>query len=212
VASSRFDRPGVEARRGPAAGGPMEAAAEFCEERGAKFSSPASIGVVATTSTQLPSRAVTRALIVQIAGGEQGAKLRSQVTRWHPGATSDQVEDAFQEACARAERACRGQSEGEVFTWLRTTTHHELGHIRKRAWRRSQQEIVVDISAVELQPVTGAARAPEDELIEREDQAEVERVREAKAGKAGEKRMGKLGRSRSGSARRGSGVRCGPRV
>jgi Phage integrase family len=106
--------------------------------------------VVATTSTQLPSREVTRALIVQIAGGEQGAKLRSQVTRWHPGATCDQVEDAFQEACARAERACRGQSEGEVVTWLRTTTHHELGHIRKRARRRSQQEIMVDFSAVEL--------------------------------------------------------------
>jgi DNA-directed RNA polymerase specialized sigma24 family protein len=65
---------------------------------------------------------VTRALIVQIAGGELGAKLRSQVKRWHPGATRDQVEDAFQEACARAERSCRGQSEGEVFTWLRTTT------------------------------------------------------------------------------------------
>ena len=78
---------------------------------------------------------MTRALIVQIAGGEQGAKLRSQVTRWHPGATREQVEDAFQEACVRAERSCRGQSEGEVFTWLRTTTHHELGHLRKRAWR-----------------------------------------------------------------------------
>ena len=179
MASSRLDRPGVEARREPAAGGPMEAAAKFCDERGAKFSSPASIGVVATTSRQLPSREVTRALIVQIAGGEQGAKLRSQVTRWHPGATSDQVEDAFQEACARAERSCRGQSEGEVFTWLRTTTHHELGHIRKRAWRRSRQELLVDISAVELQPVAGAARAPEDELIDREDQAEVERVTRA---------------------------------
>ena len=160
-------------------GGPIGPAAEFFDERGAKFSSPASIGVVATTSTQLPSREVTRALIVQIAGGEQGAKLRSQVTRWHPGATSDQVEDAFQEACARAERSCRGQSEGEVFTWLRTTTHHELGHIRKRAWRRSQQELLVDVSAVELQPVAGAARAPEDELIDREDQAEVERVTRA---------------------------------
>jgi hypothetical protein len=39
---------------------------------------------------------VTRALIVEVAGGEQGAKLRSQVTRWHPGATRDQVEDAFE--------------------------------------------------------------------------------------------------------------------
>ena len=79
----------------------------------------------------------------------------------------------------RAGRAsCRGQSEGEVFTWLRTTTHRELGHIRKRA-APVRRELLVDISAVELQPVAGAARAPEDELIDREDQAEVERVTRA---------------------------------
>jgi len=64
---------------------------------------------------------LTRRLIEQIAGGQLGAKLRSQVAARHPEASRDEVEEAFQEACLRAGDRCRGQTEGEGFTWLRMT-------------------------------------------------------------------------------------------
>ena len=38
-------------------------------------------------------------MIEQIAAGELGTKLRSQVVTWHPGATRDELDEAFQEAC-----------------------------------------------------------------------------------------------------------------
>jgi hypothetical protein len=60
-------------------------------------------------------------LIERIVSGERGAMLRSQVVAWHPGVTRDEVDEAFQEACLLAGRSCRGQTEGEVYTWLRTT-------------------------------------------------------------------------------------------
>src|SRR5215207_968134 len=171
--------PQRESRCGRSAGVFTDAVVGESAERGANLAPGCSIRVVATTNGPRADRDLTSEMIERIASGELGAKLRSQVASWHPGAGRDELEEAFQEACARAERSCRGQSEGEVFTWLRTTTHRELGHIRKRAWRRSQQELLVDTSAVELQPVAGAARAPEAELIDRENQAEVERVTHA---------------------------------
>ena len=68
-----------------------------------------------------PGPETTRALLEAIAGGEGGRRLRAQVGRWNTDATPEQIEDAFQEACARAEHACVGQVEGEVYNWLRTT-------------------------------------------------------------------------------------------
>ena len=50
--------------------------------------------------------------------GGCGLKWRAENT----DATPEEIEDAFQEACARAEHACVGQMEGEVYNWLRTTT------------------------------------------------------------------------------------------
>ncbi len=111
-------------------------------------------------------------LLERIVGGEHGAKLRSQVAAWHPNATHEQLEEAFQEACARVERGCRGQTEGEVFTWLRTTTHRELGHMQKRARR----EVLVAVPAPALEDAARSTVGPDDELIAREDQAELERV------------------------------------
>ena len=113
---------------------------EFLEERGATFPAPTSLEAVAASTGQPPGRETTRALIERIAGSDLGAKLRSQVAAWHPGATRDEVDEAFQEACALAKRGCRGQSEGEVYTWLRTTTGRELGHMRNanRAARNSR--------------------------------------------------------------------------
>src|SRR5437867_4154414 len=118
---------------------PGSAPRRVCDKGGANFSSAASLGVVIATNGHRPGPEVTRALIAEIAGGELGAKLRSQVAAWHPGAGREDVEEAFQEACVLAQRRCRGQREGEVFTWLRTTTLRELGHIRKRAGRRARR-------------------------------------------------------------------------
>src|SRR5215208_980675 len=91
----------------------------------------------------------TRALLERIAGGEAGRRLRAQVARWNTDASPEQIEDAFQEACARAERSCRGQVEGEVYNWLRTATHREISHQRRR-WER-ERERVVDVSVDELE-------------------------------------------------------------
>jgi DNA-directed RNA polymerase specialized sigma24 family protein len=131
---------------------------------------------VAVSTGQTPGRETTLALIERIAGSDLGAKLRSQVAAWHPGTTREQMDEAFQEACALANSGCRGQSEGEVYTWLRTTMGRELGHLRKRETRRAQLEVLVDVSALELRASASWHRTPEEQLIEREDEAEVERV------------------------------------
>jgi RNA polymerase sigma factor (sigma-70 family) len=114
-------------------------------------------------------------LLERIVGGELGAKLRSQVAGWHPGATREQVEEAFQEACARAQRACGGQTEGEVFTWLRTTAHRHLGRMQDRARR----EVLVDAPDLVFEEAHPSRLSPEEQLIDRENQAEIERMTRA---------------------------------
>ena len=124
-------------------------------------------------SAQLQAPPETVALVEQIAWGEAAARLRAQVAHWHPEATLDQVEDAFQDACLLALRRARGRSEGEVFTWLRTTTTHKVSEIVKAA-RREQVSGATPIELDEL--CADAVQAPEDELVEREDQADLERL------------------------------------
>jgi RNA polymerase sigma factor (sigma-70 family) len=113
-----------------------------------------------------------RTHLERIARGEQGAKLRSQVGAWHPGATRDELDDAFQEACARAERGCHGESEGEVFAWLRTTTHHAVARTHDLA----RHEGLVAVADRALDDPGESALLPEEQLIEREDRAEIEEV------------------------------------
>jgi RNA polymerase sigma factor (sigma-70 family) len=143
--------------------------------RGANSWPQASIELVAVTNGLRTDQDLTRGLIEEIARGHLGAKLRSQVAAWHPQANRDEVEEAFQEACLRAEGRCHGQTEGEVFTWLRTTTHRELGQMKRRARR----EVLVDISAPEFQVAAVADVPPEQLLLESEAEAEVERLTHA---------------------------------
>ena len=128
-------------------------------------------------------RELTRALVERIARGERRAALRSQVAAWRPGASVEHVEEALQEACLRAERACYGQTEDEVFAWLRTTARRELARIHERARR----EVPVDAAELALRVGIGAAVGPEEELIEREDGAEVERAAHAVLGRLSER-------------------------
>jgi RNA polymerase sigma factor (sigma-70 family) len=137
------------------------------------------MGVVAAMNGHRSGRDVTRALIERAACGERGAALHSQVASWRPGASREQVEEAVQEACLRAERACHGQTEGEVFAWLRTTARRELGRIYERARR----EVLIDTVELARHADVGAAVAPEQELIEREDDVEIERIAHAVLGR-----------------------------
>jgi RNA polymerase sigma factor (sigma-70 family) len=147
-------------------------------DRGASFAPAASLEAVAVTYEQLSGRERTRRHIERIAAGDLGAKLRAQVAAWHPAASTDQLEEAFQEACLRAQRSCRGQREGEVYVWLRTTTHREVLHMERRARRRVKHERRVDASIRGVDPFA-TLESPEDELIRREDEAELEHMTRA---------------------------------
>src|SRR3954453_14887382 len=112
-----------------------------------------------------PGPETTRALLEKIAGGEAGRRLLAQVARWNTDATPEQIEDAFQEACARAQRCCLGQVEGEVYNWLRTTTHREIAHQRRR-W---EGERVADVPVEELEVAEHSAPPADLTAIRREE-------------------------------------------
>jgi DNA-binding CsgD family transcriptional regulator len=141
-------------------------------ERGANSSADGSSGRMGVSTGHRPGQETTRTLLEKIAAGDAALKLRRQVIAWNPGATEDQVEDAFQEACARAGRSCRGQAEGEVYTWLRTTTHRCLGRMRERRAR----ERIDDQPIEELESVALSAPGADVAVLEREKLAEVESV------------------------------------
>jgi RNA polymerase sigma factor (sigma-70 family) len=173
-----LDYSGMEPRSSVQGGPDASAGGEDPESRGAKSVSVASIEDMEAISASRSGPEITRQWIEVIAAGEMGAKLRSQVVAWHPGAPPDQVEEAFQEACATAGRACRGQSQGEVYTWLRTTTHRELGRIRERGAARARREIPAGALSLESQLVA-VGRSPEDDMISQEEQEELRRVTRA---------------------------------
>src|SRR4051794_19691717 len=147
----------------------------LAEEGGANLHPGASLRVVAAINGHRPGREVTRALVERAASGEPGARLRSQIAAGRPGATAEQVEEAVQQACLNAARSCRGQSEPEVVAWLRTTARRELA----RSEQRARRELPVDPHVLSLLPGAGFAAAPEQQLIDHEDDLEVERVARA---------------------------------
>lgn len=142
------------------------------QDEGANLSCQASSGRMTANGEHRAGRERTHALLEEIASGRRGEALRAQVAAWNREATWEQVEEAFQEACARATRLCTGQTMGEVYTWLRTTTHREVGDMRERV----KHEIVVDTSNASLESTDASLAAPDEVLIEREDRAEVNRL------------------------------------
>lgn len=143
---------------------------EIFEERGANFPLPGSYECMGGSFGHQPGRETTRALLEQIAAGDGALRLRRQVLGWNGGATVEQVEEAFQEACVRAAKSCRGQSEGEVYAWLRTTTHHCLGRMRERRDR----EPIADQPFDDLDPCALCAPGADVAVLEREKRAELE--------------------------------------
>lgn len=126
---------------------------------------------MAAIATSTPESEITLALVEEIAAGEAGVKLISQVQRWFPDATRDDIEEAFQEACLRAASACRGQIKGEVYIWLRTTTHRYLDRMRQQ----TNCEVPTDVRT--WSDSSGAALSdPEAQLIEAEEEAEIHQL------------------------------------
>jgi DNA-directed RNA polymerase specialized sigma24 family protein len=158
---------------------------------GANVGPLASSEGMATVNGHRPDREATRALLEEIAGGRRGEQLRATVAGWNRGATREQIEEAFQEACARAARGCTGQTMGEVYVWLRTTTHRELGDMRNRV----QHEIPVDVSNAAIESSDGSLASPVEVLIEREDHAEVNRLTLAVLDRLAERESHGLARS-----------------
>jgi hypothetical protein len=114
----------------------------------------------------------TRALLEEIAAGRRGVQLRAQVLAAKRGATREQVEEAFQEACLKAARRCRGQTMGQVYTWLRMATDSNVDDMRDRLKR----EVLVDHSAAEFQAVDASLAPPDEVLIKREERAELDEL------------------------------------
>lgn len=142
------------------------------EKEGANFGPQPSSGRMATTNGHRAGRETTRALLEEIARGRRGEQLRATVAGWNRDATREQIEEAFQEACARAARWCTGQTMGEVYVWLRTTTHREVGDMRERV----QHEIPVDASNAAIESTDPSLASPLEVLIDREDEAEINRL------------------------------------
>lgn len=142
------------------------------EEVGANISTPPSSDGMATHTRQPSGPTRTRALLEEIAGGMRGAQIRAQVAAApaNRGATPEQVEEAFQEACLRAGRGCHGQTMGEVYVWLRKTTGTLLKDMRDRLKR----EVLVDHTAPDFHAVDTSTATPDEIVIKREERAELD--------------------------------------
>ena len=121
----------------------------------------------------------TQGLIERIAGGQRGEELRLQLAARYPGASRDEIEEAFDEACFKATRSCPCRSERQVFAWLRTTTRNELADIRARNLRLARGEVLAGAGeALDFDSVgqAEAAPGPEEEVLDRERREEVDTI------------------------------------
>lgn len=144
-------------------------------EEGAKIVCWSSRTGVAPRTAQPTASDRTRDLLEEIAGGRRGAQLRSQVAAANRGSTPEQVEEAFQEACLRATRGCRGETMGEVYVWLRKTT----GTLLRDARERLKREVLVDQSATEFLVEDVGATRPDEDVIRREELSELDALTQA---------------------------------
>ncbi len=140
------------------------------EELGAKTGACPSWAHMATTVKTPPGGEQTRQILEQIVRGERGRQLRAKVAALNADFDRSHVDDAFQAACERAAKSCRGQSEGEVYQWLYTTMMRELGATRKML----QREAPVDWSTESLARFRRSDVSVADEVVEREGEGALE--------------------------------------
>lgn len=88
--------------------------------------------------------------------------LRAQLVRSFRNFPEDEVEDALSFALEQGVRGlCRGTTEGEVFSWLRTVMLRRLGRERQRRGK----VVAATSEGVELELVPSLAPGPEEVLI-----------------------------------------------
>ena len=145
-------------------------ARSLAQEEGANLGATSSLGGMPAHTPQATGRQRTLELLEEIASGQRAEQLRAQVSAASRGCTPEQVEEAFQEACLRATRGCRGQSMGEVYVWLRKTT----GTLLRDARDRVKREVLVDQGAREFLVEDTHAARPDDVVIRREERAELD--------------------------------------
>ena len=152
----------------------------------------------------------TLALLAEIAGGPRAVQLRGQVAAVKRGATREQIEEAFQEACLKAARSCRGQTLGEVYLWLLRTTDTTVDDMRDRLRR----EVLVDHCAREFQSRDEGLAAPEEVVIKREERAELDALTRAILERLGDRARDVAVLHCHGSARKDIARRLGttPRI
>src|SRR3954471_17967945 len=163
---------GLRSSGGDACGGSSVSARTAVNLGGANCGASASCMDMAIQTEVPAGRQRTRALLAEIAGGRRAVQLRGQVAAVKRGATREQIEEAFQEACLRAGRSCRGQTMGEVYKWLLKTTDSLVDDARDRLKR----EVLVDHSARAFHVADPALAAPDEVLIKREERAELNQL------------------------------------
>jgi DNA-directed RNA polymerase specialized sigma24 family protein len=163
---------GLDAMRAEPTDGSRVSDLTSTADAGAKIGASPSCRDMAADVGVPPGPERTRALLVEIAGGRRGMQLRGQVAAAKRGATREQIEEAFQEACLKAGRSCRGQTMGEVYKWLLKTTDSIVDDMRERLKR----EVLVEHSAKEFQTVDPTLAPPDEVLIKREERAELDQL------------------------------------
>lgn len=140
------------------------ASASACSSEGATFERRGSLEVVSDYRQRPSTDTIDRLNALVDAETDAGQQLRAQLAVRNPDCALDQIEDGLQAACDRFLRGyCRGTSDDEIFTWLRTTAHRWIGHQR----RDRRLEVLVDPAAGG--PLDQAVEsAPDSELIRQE--------------------------------------------
>ena len=116
-----------------------------------------------------PGRKTTREILEQIVRGARGRQLRAKVAGLNSDVDRSRVDDAFQTACERAGKPCRGKTEGEVFQFLYTTMMRELTAVRTAL----QREEPVDWSSESLARFRRCDTSVAEEVVDREAEDEL---------------------------------------
>lgn len=136
---------------------------------GAKNGSRPSWSHMGNTVKTPPDRETTREILEQIVRGERGRQLRAKVAGLNSDVDRSRVDDAFQTACERAGKRCRGKTEGEVYQFLYTTMMRELNAVRTAL----QREEPVDWSAESMARFRRCDTSVAEEVVDRETEGEL---------------------------------------
>jgi RNA polymerase sigma factor (sigma-70 family) len=138
---------------------------------GSLFRLAPSLEVVATSAAENFDRQRIQSLLEWLLRNGRREKLCAEVAQL-TAAPHALVEDVFQEVCLKASRRgdCRGESPGEVYSWLRTATLNRVRDELKGGFER--YELLVDWRDEQRQPHDSGAGA-DAEVLDREKRHEL---------------------------------------